>query len=380
MISLGHLQRCGAFYGPDPERPLTHFLLSLRRGGPILAEVLLNDSNLLPINFLDLHAASAAATRLSLPTLPPKPAAFLASYNAEQLRRAEAAEDLHVARHHPSDSSLCADLSHGKIPWSHLTSHDVIVNRRLRGPCPHCAAGKLTAPAAPTSVSAPATAPGSVLSFDIHHLPDVAPGGINHEIFVVDESSGRLHIVGTTSKAVPHIFRAVHSVIADYNSFGHRVDIMHGDAERINAALKLPLGLVGTHLQLSLPGEHARRVERYTRTIYEHSSATLSSLPYVLPPKYSHFLHRSVGAELNKSINSRSAPRTPDEVVQGIKQSTASYPFGRSAMVTMHDDKRAAIASIVHHSSLSCPKTVGRRRRRHEEPHSPAALSNTSEP
>jgi hypothetical protein len=47
--------------------------------GPILAEVLLSDSNLLSINFLDKHAASTAATPVNQPIAISKPAAFLAS-------------------------------------------------------------------------------------------------------------------------------------------------------------------------------------------------------------------------------------------------------------------------------------------------------------
>ena len=92
-------------------------------------------------------------------------------HTAEQLPRDHEDDALHYDRNHPSDDSLCADLSHGKISWSPLTSQDVRLNRILRGPCVHCVAGKLTEPPAPSSTIAPATSPGAVISLDVHMLP-----------------------------------------------------------------------------------------------------------------------------------------------------------------------------------------------------------------
>ena len=118
---------------------------------------------------------------------------------------------------------------------------------------------------------------------------------------------------------------------------------MHGDAEKINSSLKLPLGVIGTRLQLSVPGECARRIERYTRTVTEHSNATLSALPYILPAKYTLPLHKAVASSLNDSINSRSAPQTPRQIVTG-QDSFPSIAFGRCAMVTQPPDKRQSLA------------------------------------
>ena len=135
------MQRSGATYGPDPLRPLTHVSISSSPSGPLLAHAALSSHNLLPVNFDALRIAS---------TLSPDtyhPAAFTATFltphiNAEQRSRADAAEDLHIDLCHPSDRSLCANLSTGKLPFSTLTCSDVTLNRQLRGPCPHCAAGK----------------------------------------------------------------------------------------------------------------------------------------------------------------------------------------------------------------------------------------------
>ena len=195
-----------------------------------------------------------------------------------------------------------------------------------------------------------------MLSFDIHMLPEPAPGGLTHAVHLVDEFSGRLDIVGATSKHTLPIFRAIHHIIStSYNSQGYKVRGMHGDAEHINASLLAPLGVIGTKLQLSRPGDHARRIERYERTINEHSLSTLSSLPYILPQKYTLALHKSVAAALNDSINSRSAPLTPNEILSRPSL-TKHLTFGRCAMVTQPPDKRLTLAKIFSIPSNQVPK------------------------
>jgi hypothetical protein len=346
LISLGYLQRNGATYHPDPNRPDTHFIVKLRSNNSTLGTAKLSDDNLLPINFEELSSMHAM------------PSAFLANhYNKEQLLRAEAAEALHLSRHHPSDAALCEDLNLGKVKWSKVTAHDVKVNRILRGPCVHCAAAKLTTPLhPPLSESPPASSPGAMLSFDLHLLPEPAPGGATHSIHVVDEFSGKFNVIGATSKTTASIFNSLHKLISTgYNAFGHKVTGLHGDAEKINNSLKVPLGAMGAALQLSLPGQHARRVERYTRTLNEHSLATLSELEYILPAKYTLSLHQSVAASMGDSINSRSNPLTPNEIVSHIPP-FYSLPFGRCAMVSQPLDKRQHLASLFHIPYNQVPK------------------------
>jgi hypothetical protein len=58
LFSLGHLQRCGASYGPDPLRPLTHFAVYSSSSGPLLAYAALSTNNLLLVDFDALNRAS----------------------------------------------------------------------------------------------------------------------------------------------------------------------------------------------------------------------------------------------------------------------------------------------------------------------------------
>ena len=59
LFSLGQMQRCGATYGPDPLRPLSHVTIRSSPSGPLLAHAALSTHNLLPVDFAALlHASS----------------------------------------------------------------------------------------------------------------------------------------------------------------------------------------------------------------------------------------------------------------------------------------------------------------------------------
>ena len=161
----------------------------------------------------------------------------------------------------------------------------------------------------------------------------------------MDEHSCKLDVIGSTSKTTLAVSRAVRQLIVEYNADGHRVKRMHGDAEKINASLTPTIGLFGIKLQLSLPGEHAKRIERYERTLNERTTATLSALNYYLPAKYTLPLHKSIAHNMNESICTQSAPSTPNEIIGRPKLTRAPLAFGRCCIVTQHEDKRQSIAN-----------------------------------
>ena len=356
LLSLGHMQRCGATYSPDPLRPLTHVSIHSSPSGPLLAHATLSPTNLLPVDFNALATASTASPHeyraTAYATTFPVP-----HINAEQRSRADAAEELHIDLCHPSDRSLCANLSTGKFPFSSLTCADVTLNRQLRGPCPHCAAGKHRNPPHPPSTTAPATSVGAVLSFDPQLLPEASPGLHTHELILVDEFTGHLSVVGASSKSTPAMFKALqHIITTTYNSHQHRVLTLHGDCEKINTSLASPLGSLGITLQTSPPGEHAQRVERSIGTLRQLTIATLSTLPYHLPLKYTLHLHKAIAAIRNTLINVRSSPSTPDELVRGVKPVRRPFPFGTCCMVTQHIDKRQTLARSHQTAANTEPK------------------------
>ena len=353
LFSLGHLQRCRATYSPDPLRPLTHFTVRMSSGGPILAHAALTPNNLLPVDYESLHTAVTKFPQHYHAPLALSSTFSIPHINAEQRARADAAEQLHIDLCHPSDRSLSLNLSTGKLPFCTLTSADVTLNRSLRGPCPHCTAGKHRNPPHPPSTTSPASSVGEVISMDPQLLPETSPGQHTHEIILVDEFTGHLSIFGAKSKSTRAMFQAIqHTIATTYNANQHRVATIHGDCEKINTSLAGPLGSLGIRLQTSPPGEHAARVERYILTLRQLSLATLSTLPYILPPKYTLYLHKAIAFIRNSLINSRSSPSTPNELVHGTKPKYRIFPFGACCMVTQHIDKRLAL-SHAHNTSVS---------------------------
>ena len=249
LFSLGQMQRSGATYGPDPLCPLTHVSISPKPSGHLLAHATLSTHNLLPVNLLPVYALHIAS---QLYPTAYRSSAFTATFitphiNAEQPPRADAAEALHTDLCHPSDRSLCVNLSTGKLLFRTLTCSNVTLNRLFRGPYPHCAAGKYRNPPHPPSTTAPATSIGAVLSFDPQLLPEPSPGLHTYEIILVDEFIGHISVVGASSKFTPVILKALQHVIAStYKTHKHRVHTLHSDCEKINTSVAAPLGSLGT--------------------------------------------------------------------------------------------------------------------------------------
>ena len=245
--------------------------------------------------------------------------------NAEQRTRCDLVQDLIVALGFPSDASLSDDL---------------------RKECPHTAAGKHRSAPHPSSTSPPCTRPGEVISFDIQLLPDTAPGGFTHAITFADEHSGRVDVVGARSKSTTDILAASKAYLdAVYKVNKHTVSVLHGDDEAINRSLATDFAGIGIAIQLSPPGEHARRVERYIQTIGNRVLAVISYLPYELPSRYALHCQKAVAAMMNDSINSRSPPLTPNEVIMGKKPERTPVAFGSCWNISMSALKRRALAN-----------------------------------
>lgn len=107
---------------------------------------------------------------------------------------------------------------------------------------------------------------------------------------------------------------------------------------------------------MALNSRHAARVERSIQTLRQLTTATLSSLPYHLPVKYTIYVHKAIAAVRNSLINTRSAPSAPDELLRGFKPTRRIFPFGACCMVTQHIDKRTALARAHHTATNTEPK------------------------
>ena len=365
LISLGHLQSCGAFYTCDPARPRTHVLIYSSVGGPLIGTAQrTHGTNMLPADLTALALDSAltaspycgvvAATKEATAPSPPPglsgPGQVVhrgRRLTAEQIKRCDVVEIYHELYHHPSDASLSEIFDTGKaMPSTFLTGADVRNNRFLRGPCNHCLAGKFTGTSHPSSTTLPAQVPGELVSFDPHLLHSPAPGGYTHEVSYSDEHTGFQIVVGAPSKSVASMTAATTAVMARYfNANGHRLQRLHGDAENVNRALVGNVGLLGVRLGVAGPGEHAQRLERNWRTVTEHSSAVLSSMCYWLPSTYEHELHKDAADVRNHIPNTQSRPLTPEEALAG-RRTPLPLLFGTVCMVTQFEEKRGDIAEI----------------------------------
>ena len=291
----------------------------------------------------------------SSPEAPPLPPityrlpkmAFTRRITNSEYSRLLASRDLHYTQSHPPDAKLCTELANGKHSYSNLTGADIILMRKVFGPCPHCPAGRAYKPAAirQPSTTPPATRPGETISFDPQKLPSPVLGGFTHKVLMVDEHTGHISQPGISSKSNAALATGIQNIIhTKYNANGHRVDSLHGDAERVNISLAPFLGSIGTRLKISLPGHHAHRAERSTQTISSRDRSVLSHLPYEIPPELTLLLSQSVGETLNNSVCKASFPLTPNEALSGFKPQRAPIAFGRCAMVMQPDDKRRTIS------------------------------------
>jgi len=83
----------------------------------------------------------------------------------EQRDRCKRVEMVHHLTH-AHDDALCHALDTGAYPLANITSSDVRLNRRLRGPCISCVSAKQHDKSRPTSQSAPVTFVSQFVSVD----------------------------------------------------------------------------------------------------------------------------------------------------------------------------------------------------------------------
>ena len=371
LLSLGHLHQCGGGFTTSS----TSRTLSIFATPTILLDTatLQPNTNLYPTTLSQLYNSLHSNPSLCcLPSTPPTlspffrhfvlhhppqtptTSAFLSQFtntlphiNAAQKVRVLEALDLHVNRAHPPDSKLCRDQSLGKIPYSTLTPADIHLMRKVCGPCPQCPEGRgnKTSALRPPSTTPPTTHPGQTISFDPQKLPCAVLGGFTHKATLVDEHTGHISQPGLPSKTTPALFTGILKTIQQrFNAHGHRVESLHGDAERVNTSLAPLLGSIGTLLKVSFPGHHAHRAERTVQTISTRARSLAASLPYHLPPELTLLLDQSIGETLNNSTCKASDPLTPNEALSGFRPQRAPITFGRCAMVSQPDDKRMAIS------------------------------------
>lgn len=291
----------------------------------------------------------------------PSPSLHPLKITARHIALCNEAESLHHGMQHPSDEALCQALDNGSIPNTTVTSAMVRLNRRLRGKCPHCLQGKLSAAPKPSSTKDPTLLLGHTQCLDIKKLPLDTISGKTQRIICVDAASGAIHFTLAQSKTTAGLLQPLITLFAEkFNAHGHTVKQINTDNEAVFRSLAGPLGTLGITMSLSAPGQHQGTAERATRTIEDRSRAVLASLPYQLPPHLAIYADYAVAAAHNNLPCSASQPHTPNELLTGMKaKGHHSHPrttFGQSCMVQLLQAKRAA-ASSSDREILRVPKS-----------------------
>ena len=288
------------------------------------------------------------------------PSERLPHYTVEQRARCDRAQVVHGFIH-INDDTLCHALDGGSYAWANITSADVRLNRRLRGPCIQCLEAKMEQKSMLPSHTPPAACVGAMISIDTNELTVPSVGGNIAYLDSLDEFSGDRRITPCKSLSSRDIFAAImHLVHTRYNAYGHKVTHIMADSLRAFLAVVPMLGALGIVMTLVTPGQHAQRVERSVVASAGWRRAILASLPYLLPPKYELYLYLWIADVSGGLPNVHSHPSIPDIIVTGHRRTDHyKHPdlrFGQTVMTRVLPDKRAHLA---HQQSVS-PKDVPR--------------------
>jgi len=279
-------------------------------------------------------------------------------YSAEQRDRCDRVQVLHSFIH-IGDDALCQALDGGAYAWANVTSTDVSLNRRLRGPCIQCMEGKFERKSMPTSHTPPAVAVGDMLSIDTNMLTVKSPGGNLCYIDSIDVFSGDRQVTPCKSLYSADIFNAVMTLVhTRYNAYGHRVQHILADSLPAFQPVIAMLGAVRILLTLVASGQHAQRVERSIGSSDVWRRAVLASLPSVLPMQYELYLLIWIADVANGAPNVHGHPTVPDVLVSGRRRvEHYKYPemrFGQTCMVQVALEKRFPLPYLFNQFCLCC--------------------------
>ena len=276
---------------------------------------------------------------LVLPGLKAKDDLDLKLYTPEQFRVARELRKLHKALFHPHDEALATLLDNGGIMDTQLNRKSVALSNEILGPCDECLEAKATdATSVRThnyeSKSLPPDNIGEHLWMDILFVK--GPDGKKIPLLLaLEELTSFVLTAKMKSKSAADLKDAIYKVIGYMKSFQHTVKEVHTDAEAVFGACAAYLGHLGIILKQKAPGNHARRVERFARTLRSKMRAVIKSLPYKLPAKLYVPLVQSTVIANNMVPNSQTQNKSPSYAVTGIKPSfkgSLQYKFGDSVM------------------------------------------------
>ena len=351
LVSLGYLQAAGGSYASKS----TNLLEVFGTDGVLLDTAIMASNRLYAstlVSRVSVAGSGSIACSASVPI----------HVNAEQRARCDRVELLHqgVAAH-ASDDVLAEALNNGAFAWSNCSPADVRLNRRLRGSCPQCIAGKMHNKSMPPSQTPPADAPGGKIFGDVKVLPVKSTGGNLVSLRTTDEYSGNQDETPCVGGSALQLFDGFVKLINMFKGYGHRVDHIVFDSHQALLPVVAMLKLLHPPVLLTFcdPGQHCQREERIVGASDQRKRAIYAGLPYIMPLHYDIYGDKWVASCSNGLPNSRSRPSTADIIVTGARR-TSHYlhpglSFGSVCMIQQHEDKRVAQAKINERSPKAEP-------------------------
>ena len=282
-----------------------------------------------------------AIFRRSQPALQSVPMVSSRNYTAEERRRAMAVRILHKERGHPSDAVMATALdahAYGNCPY---TSADLRAANDIYGPCDACRQGKATWPEDHHPYQGPTSdiAVGEVLHMDVSYFNEGATflKGGKVTLVSVEHTTDKTHVRHLPSKdANKALYPALRDIVAWYRKYGHTVRELRCDPESCFAALGPLLARDGMRLVLLPPGIHDKITERKVRDIRACMRCIKADLAFELPARLHGELCSAVVDTLGTIPNSKTAPRSPDEILTGAKPvlPRVPIPWGTPVLAT----------------------------------------------
>jgi hypothetical protein len=246
-------------------------------------------------------------------------------YSADQKRRAAAVQKIHAILNHINDVALGILFDSGAIHGCPYTSRDVRIMRKIYGPCPSCTKGKSVRPTPGEVINRlMVMAPGERLCMDVFFLTYLTRGGksiICPFLIVVDDYSGRFHVVWMKSRTTESVRKALFTVIEYYNSYDWVVREVSADREAVLATLAPALAQYDPRIEFDRRGTDQKQetAERSIRTVRDTFRAWKASLWY-RPPQYLYpYFLEDLADTCAHRPNSKTVNRTPEQIITGRK-------------------------------------------------------------
>ena len=213
------------------------------------------------------------------PTVPEPP--ILSAAVEETVKTAE---NLHWKLDHPSDEALCRTIAANPGAFA-CKCEDVKLMRKVKGPCPSCAQGKMVSHPQLPSTKSKDYEVGEAAAGDVMFLEN-AKGGTDPALLMVDLTSRCMLGYVVEGRTTFHIKGAFDKVMSAYQEHGHKLRVLKFDRESAVVSLCDHLRGSGITPKLNAAGQKVGEAEVSIRIIKDRMRSTY----YGIRQKYNYLL------------------------------------------------------------------------------------------